>query len=243
MRRASFLYRIRNTGRFDHSSSPRSPGNKSARRRYLALSVWQVARSRLINTTITAFLPLDPLPNVLPSQHIEHRKYFNDDISFRNNYSPWSKKGVFLLQPLTLSTCLPRMNIMFSPQFSPLKAFGCDLRSNFKATLFRFPLRTEKQALASRLSKQWHGVDDVRALLHAFAKESAGMLLFLKNVERMSVFEWGPGQSEPQKVCAWQLRRHVPAYILRGATNSHDDLYLCEVVPHYPYATQFQAQL
>lgn len=85
-------------------------------------------------------------------------------------------------------------------QFSPLSAFGCNLRSNFPATLFRFPLRTPEQASASRLSRQAHGVPDMRALLQAFAKESAGMLLFLKNVERMSVFEWSPGQSEPKQV-------------------------------------------
>lgn len=50
-------------------------------------------------------------------------------------------------------------------------------------------------------------MEDVRALLVAFAKESAGMLLFLKNVERMTVFEWGAGQGEPQQVCC--LRSHV----------------------------------
>lgn len=52
----------------------------------------------------------------------------------------------------------------------------------------------------SRLSRQAHGVEDMRALLRAFAAESAGMLLFLKNVERMSVFEWRPGESEPRQV-------------------------------------------
>lgn len=86
------------------------------------------------------------------------------------------------------------------PQFSPLSAFGCNLRSKFPATLFRFPLRTPEQASVSRLSRQCHRVEDVRALLVAFAKESAGMLLFLKNVERMTVFEWGAGQGKPQQV-------------------------------------------
>ena len=72
----------------------------------------------------------------------------------------------------------------------------------------------------SRLSKQSHSVNDVRKLLGAFAKESAGMLLFLKNVERMSVFEWEPGKSEPRQVTrsmkrfeyvsnAWQFWRRV----------------------------------
>lgn len=39
-------------------------------------------------------------------------------------------------------------------QFAPYKAFGCDLRTPFAGTLFRFPLRTVEQAARSRLSKQ-----------------------------------------------------------------------------------------
>ncbi|CAM9675904.1 unnamed protein product, partial [Ectocarpus sp. 13 AM-2016] len=85
-------------------------------------------------------------------------------------------------------------------QFAPLSAFGCNLRSHFPATLFRFPLRTPEQASVSRLSRQAHGVREMRGLLEAFAGESAGMLLFLKNVERMTVFEWESGQSQPRQV-------------------------------------------
>ncbi|CAM9688424.1 unnamed protein product, partial [Ectocarpus sp. 8 AP-2014] len=88
----------------------------------------------------------------------------------------------------------------YPDQFAPLSAFGCNLRSHFPATLFRFPLRTPEQASVSRLSRQAHGVRDMRGLLEAFAGESAGMLLFLKNVERMTVFEWEPGQSQPRQV-------------------------------------------
>lgn len=96
--------------------------------------------------------------------------------------------------PCYASSCIS------TPQFSPLRAFGCDMKSHYPATLFRFPLRTPEQASASRLSRQSHGVSSIRELLRAFAKESAGMLLFLKNVERMVVFEWSPGQSEPLQV-------------------------------------------
>ncbi|CAM9194960.1 unnamed protein product, partial [Sphacelaria rigidula] len=85
----------------------------------------------------------------------------------------------------------------YPDQFSPLRAFGFDFSSHFPGTLFRFPLRTPQQAAVSRLSRQSHGVESVRTLLQAFAKESSGMLLFLKNVERMTVFEWQAGQSEP----------------------------------------------
>lgn len=72
----------------------------------------------------------------------------------------------------------------------------------------------------SRLSRQAHGVADMRGLLQAFARESAGMLLFLKNVERMSVFEWSPGQGEPKQVTplsqapAWLLLEYGTAGIV-----------------------------
>lgn len=85
-------------------------------------------------------------------------------------------------------------------KFNPLQAFGCDMASHFNATLFRFPLRTPGQASVSRLSRQSHGVESIRRLLEAFAVESPGMLLFLKNVERMRVFEWGIGDSSPRQV-------------------------------------------
>lgn len=39
-------------------------------------------------------------------------------------------------------------------QFTPYQAFGCDARSYFNGTLFRFPLRTAEQAACSRISKQ-----------------------------------------------------------------------------------------
>ncbi|CAM9577819.1 unnamed protein product [Choristocarpus tenellus] len=91
----------------------------------------------------------------------------------------------------------PEIIERFPDQFSPLYAFGCDLRSEFAGTLFRFPLRTPAQALTSRLSRQAHGVEDVRQLLENFSRESTGMLLFLKHVERMTVYEWAQGMDAP----------------------------------------------
>ena len=75
-------------------------------------------------------------------------------------------------------------------QFNPFAAFGCDMRVPFDGTLFRFALRTAEQAAASRLSKQAHGVDDVRSMLRDFAREAVECLLFLKAVKRVEVYEW-----------------------------------------------------
>lgn len=101
--------------------------------------------------------------------------------------------------PYVRSLVMPR-------KFAPLQAFGCNMGSHFNATLFRFPLRTPEQASVSRLSRQSHGVESIQKLLEAFAIESPGMLLFLKNVERMRVFEWGVGESSPRQVCSGWVR-------------------------------------
>jgi len=89
----------------------------------------------------------------------------------------------------------------YNDQFAPLRgAFGCTLdpsRGPYEGTLFRFPLRTPQQAETSRLSRQSHSVESVRALLVTFIQESTDMLLFLKSVESLSVFEWHPEASAP----------------------------------------------
>ena len=82
-------------------------------------------------------------------------------------------------------------------QFSPYKAFGCDMKASFAGTLFRFPLRTAEQAARSRLSKQAHTVESLRALLKAFESEAVRDLLFLRNLECVELLEWLPGTDAP----------------------------------------------
>ena len=54
-----------------------------------------------------------------------------------------------------------RINFVATPaaeehpdQFAPYRVFGCDARTTFPGTLFRFPLRIEAHAKTSRISKQ-----------------------------------------------------------------------------------------
>ena len=87
----------------------------------------------------------------------------------------------------------------YPDQFLPFQGiYGCNIvkggddnksGSPYRATLFRFPLRTPLQAETSRLSKQVHTVESMRAQLRMFASEASEMLLFLKNVEQISVWE------------------------------------------------------
>ena len=75
-------------------------------------------------------------------------------------------------------------------QFAPFLAFGCDARSEFRGTTFRFPLRTKAQADNSKLSKASYGTDDVRRLLRDFADEAVLDMLFLKSVAAVEISAW-----------------------------------------------------
>ena len=82
--------------------------------------------------------------------------------------------------------------------FDPLKVFGCDLSGKeFDGTLFRFALRTEDQAEVSRLSRQAHLLGDTRDLLRQMAVAAPTMLLFLKNVECIEIYDWKASDASP----------------------------------------------
>ena len=85
-------------------------------------------------------------------------------------------------------------------QFAGFMLFGCDMKAPFDGTLFRFPLRTGAQAAVSRLSKQAHSVDNMRAMLRGFAREACDCMLFLKAVQRIEVYEHIPGATEPTRL-------------------------------------------
>ena len=96
-------------------------------------------------------------------------------------------------------------------QFLPFVCLGCDMRSHFEGTMFRFPLRTAAQAEASRLSKAHYSAKSVRKLLKAFAEEKVLDLLYLKNVERIEVMEWAAGEDAPRVVASSEVSGMSPA--------------------------------
>jgi len=75
--------------------------------------------------------------------------------------------------------------------FDPLRVFGCRLSGeDYDGTIFRFALRTESQAVVSRLSRQAHSLESIRELLRQMACAAPYMLLFLKNVECIEIYDW-----------------------------------------------------
>ena len=61
------------------------------------------------------------------------------------------------------------------------------MKKYFKGTLFRFPLRTPKQAITSKLSKQSYTAESMRAVLKEFEDDAVLDMLFLKHVEQIEV--------------------------------------------------------
>lgn len=97
-------------------------------------------------------------------------------------------------------------------EFSPLAGASAestssgDLQSIFSrnceitGTIFRFPLRTKSLGKASKIKSEPFTIDDAERLLTDFRAEVPELLLFLKNVAEISVWEWNEGELEPRKL-------------------------------------------
>ncbi|WCJ40041.1 Zinc finger C3HC4 type (RING finger) family protein [Euphorbia peplus] len=88
----------------------------------------------------------------------------------------------------------------YNDQFSPYVSFGCDMRSLFRGTLFRFPLRNVAQAGVSKLSRQAYSDDDLLSMFLQLYEEGVLSLLFLKSVLCIEMYVWEDGESEPKKL-------------------------------------------
>jgi hypothetical protein len=84
-------------------------------------------------------------------------------------------------------------------QFSPFNNFTdleLDMNSEFKGTLFRFPIRNKEAAECSELSQEWQPVDKIiyEEILKSFFKDLRLILIFLRNLERVEVYEIKEGK-------------------------------------------------
>lgn len=88
----------------------------------------------------------------------------------------------------------------YNDQFSPYRAFGCDMKTPFAGTLFRFPLRTAEQAAVSKLSRQAYAEEDISSMFSQLFEEGVLALLFLKSVSCIEMYVWDAGEYEPRKL-------------------------------------------
>ncbi|KAJ8436260.1 hypothetical protein Cgig2_011532 [Carnegiea gigantea] len=89
---------------------------------------------------------------------------------------------------------------LYEDQFFPYCAFGCDMKSPFNGTLFRFPLRNTDLAAMSRLSRQAYSVDDISSMFTELYEEGVFSLLFLRSVMSIEMYVWDAEETEPSKL-------------------------------------------
>ncbi|CAL1387848.1 unnamed protein product [Linum trigynum] len=89
---------------------------------------------------------------------------------------------------------------VYNDQFSPYCAFGCDMKTPFNGTMFRFPLRNSDQAATSKLSRQAYLNEDVLSLFGQLYEEGVFSLLFLKSVLSVEMYVWDVGEPHPRKL-------------------------------------------
>ncbi len=97
--------------------------------------------------------------------------------------------------PSTLFKCLAVFQEIFTDVFPPYLGKYFDLSG---ATMFRFPLRTPSMAMESELSDKSISVEDLDNLLTKFRSELFDCLLFVNNVNRISISEISKGSQRMQ---------------------------------------------
>eukprot|EP00466_Bigelowiella_natans_P004774 jgi/Bigna1/134999/aug1.27_g9707 len=81
----------------------------------------------------------------------------------------------------------PDIRRAFPHQFEPYLLFGCDLKSDFKGTLFRFPLRSSEMAAKSNIKSIECTPASILDLFRTFEEPARMCLLFLRHVVRLEV--------------------------------------------------------
>jgi len=94
--------------------------------------------------------------------------------------------------------------------------FDCDAASFrggfYRGTLFRFPLRTESSSLSSSLYSE----EKMRELLENFEADACLLLLFLRNLERISVYERDKNSKNCRLVFRVELAENCVADVRRA---------------------------
>jgi len=113
-----------------------------------------------------------------------------------------------------------RSNILsqFPDQFKPYLLLGCDLESEYKGTLFRFPLRNAESAKASEIKTAAYGIDDVYELLTNFRRLGPDALLFLKHIRTIKIYELESDDAEMKLLYHMSARTESPEDMSRFLT-------------------------
>ncbi|PFX24292.1 Sacsin [Stylophora pistillata] len=103
----------------------------------------------------------------------------------------------------------------FSDQFKPYQGvFGCTIDKNgrsffYDGTLFRFPLRTMRQASDSEICNKFYDEQQFTQLISAFQENASKMLLFLQNVCKISFFQITSDQNPSLPNAVFEVEKDI----------------------------------
>ena len=94
---------------------------------------------------------------------------------------------------------------IYEHQFLPYKdIFGCNVftlpKDGYKGSLFRFPFRNNNTSLKSEISGRVYAKSDVDYLIRKLKESTPEILLFLKHISRISVYEIPRDASSPAEM-------------------------------------------
>ncbi|XP_074588626.1 LOW QUALITY PROTEIN: uncharacterized protein LOC141844465 [Curcuma longa] len=110
----------------------------------------------------------------------------------------------------------------FPDQFIPFLHFGCNLQEPFPGTLFRFPLRNELVASRSQIKKEKYTPEDVEKLFCSFSEVVSQALIFLRNVEKITIFV-KDGTDQPMEL-VYSVAKHRTSDLVREPHPHHSML-------------------
>ncbi|XP_076453314.1 sacsin-like [Babylonia areolata] len=104
-------------------------------------------------------------------------------------------------------------------QFQPFQdVFGCSLRGpdvHYPGTLFRFPLRTDEQAVNNKLKSESYSESKRRDFLKMLLEKAGSLLLFTQNVREVEVFYIPSHCSDPnRRVCLLSVKKTCLATVV-----------------------------
>ena len=105
-------------------------------------------------------------------------------------------------------------------QFEPFQdVFGCELNStadtNYRGTLFRFPLRTAEQAADSKLKNDSYSEVKRRDFLRMLLEKAGSLLMFTQNVKEVEVYHLPANCPKPtEQKCLLTVRKTCESTIV-----------------------------
>nr|XP_033818277.1 sacsin-like [Geotrypetes seraphini] len=125
---------------------------------------------------------------------------------------------------------------LFPDQFCPYdNIFGCELKVpfNYDGTLIRLPFRTEEEAQTSKISSEVFSKQRVSVLIDSFQESSHNLIIFLKNVQEVTLDSLPDVSSSSKNQTSPQLKFQretvqklvIPQYfLLQGKQKAAADL-------------------